>query len=64
MALEHFGPAAAGLVNLNGTGNYIAWGVIQISWANAIVVLVMLIAFVLALVVPFPGHESEQGDDK
>lgn len=64
MALEHFGPATAALINLNGTGNYISWGVIQISWANATVVLVMLIAFVLALVVPFPGHGSEQGDEK
>jgi|NGEPerStandDraft_6_1074524.scaffolds.fasta_scaffold118323_2 hypothetical protein len=64
MALEHFGPAAAGLINLDGTGNYISWGVIQLSWANATVILVMLIAFVLAVVLPFPGHGSEDGDDR
>jgi hypothetical protein len=61
MALETFGPAAAGVIDLNGTGSYISWGVIQISWANAVVVLLMLIAFVLALVLPFPGgHGSDR----
>ena len=58
MALELIGPAAAGVIDLNGTGSYISWGVIQISWANAIVVLLMLIVFVLALVLPFPGHRG------
>ncbi|HEX2806650.1 MAG TPA: hypothetical protein VHN80_10820 [Kineosporiaceae bacterium] len=61
MALAQFGPPAAGVIDLNGTGSYISWGVIQISWANAVVVLLMLIVFVLALVLPFPGrHGSDR----
>ena len=40
--------------NLNGTGHYIHWGVIQISVANLIVILVMIALFVAAIVVPFP----------
>jgi hypothetical protein len=61
MALEQIGPAAAAVIDLNGKGNYISWGVIQISWANAVVVLLMLLVFVLALVLPFPGgHGSDR----
>jgi hypothetical protein len=63
MALEFVAPAA-GVINLNGTGSYLSWGVVQISWANLIVVLLMLLAFVLALVLPFPGHGSSDGDQK
>jgi hypothetical protein len=36
-------------------GTYLSWGFIQISAANAIVIALMLIVFVLALVLPFPG---------
>ncbi|MEO9044370.1 MAG: hypothetical protein ABI352_05020 [Candidatus Dormibacter sp.] len=37
------------------------WGFIQISLANLVVIGVMLVLFVLALVLPFPGH-AERGD--
>jgi hypothetical protein len=37
-------------------GYYLHWGVIQISLANVIVIGLMLVVFVLALVVPFPGR--------
>jgi hypothetical protein len=40
--------------NLNGTGSYIHWGVIQISVANLVVILVMIALFVAAILVPFP----------
>ena len=42
------------VVDLNGPGNYIHWGFVQISWANAIVILLMIVVFVLALLLPFP----------
>jgi len=42
-----------------GPGNYIHWGVIQISVANAIIIGVMVLLFILALVVPFPTHEEQ-----
>lgn len=37
-------------------GKYVHWGVIQISVTNLVVIGLMLLLFVLALVVPFPGH--------
>ncbi len=43
-----------GLVNLDKPGHYIHWGVVQLSLANLIVILGMVLVFVLALVVPFP----------
>jgi hypothetical protein len=42
------------VVDLNGPGNYLHWGFLQISWANAIVILLMIAVFVLALLLPFP----------
>jgi hypothetical protein len=41
-------------VDLNGTGHYVHWGVIQLSVANLVVIGVMVLLFVLALVLPFP----------
>jgi hypothetical protein len=36
-------------------GSYVHWGVIQISVTNLVIILVMLLVFVLALLLPFPG---------
>jgi hypothetical protein len=41
-------------VDLNGPGHYLHWGWFQISGANAIVILLMLLVFALAVLVPFP----------
>jgi hypothetical protein len=51
-------PAAllAALVNLGGTGHYIHLGFIDISVANLIVILLMIVVFVLAIFLPFPKH--------
>lgn len=43
---------------------YIHLGWFQISITNLIVVLSMLLLFGLALVLPFPGHESSSGKIK
>lgn len=51
----HAGRVLAAPVDLGGTGYYIHWGVLQISAANAVVVVLMLIVFALALLLPFPG---------
>ncbi len=45
------------LVNLNGSGNYIHWGFIQLSVANFIVILLMIAVFVLAILLPFPRRK-------
>jgi hypothetical protein len=44
----------AAAVDLNHPGHYLHWGVISISVANAVVILVMLALFALALLLPFP----------
>ena len=46
--------------NLNGTGSYIHWGVIQISVANLVVILIMIALFVAAILVPFPKGRGRQ----
>ncbi len=38
---------------------FLQWGVVQISLANLVVILLMVVLFVLALVLPFPhGKDS------
>jgi hypothetical protein len=44
-------------------GKYIHWGVIQISVANLAIILVMILVFILALVVPFPTHDAQDEQD-
>ncbi len=45
---------------LGGHAHFVHWGVIQISLANLIVIVLMLLVFALALILPFPrGHEDE-----
>ena len=40
----------------SGAGTIVDWGFLHVSVANIAVVGAMLALFVLALVVPFPGH--------
>ena len=47
-------------VNLNSPGYYIHWGFIQLSLANFIVILLMIVVFVVALFAPFPGGRNRQ----
>jgi hypothetical protein len=48
-----------------GSGRYIHWGVIQISVANLIIIVSMIVLFVLALVVPFgSGQERPSNPEK
>jgi uncharacterized membrane protein len=41
-------------VDLNHTGHYLHWGVIQLSVANLVVIGIMIVIFALAVVLPFP----------
>ena len=41
-------------VDLNHTGHYLHWGVVQISVANFVVIVLMIVVFVAALWLPFP----------
>jgi hypothetical protein len=47
-------------VNLNHHGHYVHWGVIQLSVANLIVIIVMIVVFVVALLLPFPKGRSQR----
>jgi hypothetical protein len=51
----------SGLVagDLNQPATYLKWGFIQVSRGNLIVILIMIVLFVLALVLPFPKGENE-----
>lgn len=48
----------AGVVPMDTPGTYLHWGVIQISLANLIVIIAMLVVFALALFLPFPGRKK------
>ncbi len=41
-------------VNLDHPGHSLHWGVIQISVANLVVILLMIAVFVAAILLPFP----------
>jgi hypothetical protein len=55
------GTFLAALVNLGGNGHYVHWGFIQISVANLVVILLMILVFVVAIVLPFPRRK--EGDE-
>ncbi len=48
---------------MDGSVPYLQWGFIQISLANLVVTAVMVLLFVLALVIPFPGHTGPHDDE-
>jgi hypothetical protein len=52
------------LVNLDRPGHYISWGWFQISVANLVVILLMIVAFLVALFAPFPGKDRRRGGSK
>lgn len=41
-------------------GYYVHWGVVQISLTNFLIVLGMIVLFIVALLVPFPGGRDQQ----
>jgi hypothetical protein len=56
MALSFvFGSALGAAFNLNHPAHTVDWHFIHLSVANVIVIGLMLVVFVLAIVLPFPG---------
>jgi hypothetical protein len=45
----------AAVFNLNHPAHVVHWHFIELSVANIVVIVLMLIVFVLAVVLPFPG---------
>lgn len=50
----------AALLPLNTLGHYIHWHWIDISVANFIVIVLMIVTFVVALFAPFPGRRRRK----
>lgn len=49
----------------SGAGSYVHWGVVQISVTNLLVIGAMIVLFVLALLLPFPGNRRQHdGEDR
>ena len=46
-------PMFGALVNLSHPGHYLHWGFIQLSVANFVVIVLMVVVFAAALVIPF-----------
>jgi hypothetical protein len=57
MSMSTVPSSSAGVIPMDSPGTYLNWGVIHISLANVIVVIAMLLVFVLALILPFPGRK-------
>lgn len=47
-----------------GAGRYVHWGVVQISVTNLVIIAGMILLFVLALVLPFPGAHEDDTTEK
>jgi len=52
------------LLLADGAGRYISSGVIQISVTNLCIIVAMILVFVLALVLPFPGRHHHDASDR
>jgi hypothetical protein len=50
----------AAIVNLNHHASYIHWHFIELSVSNLLVVVAMLVVFAAAILIPFPGHNTER----
>jgi hypothetical protein len=49
--------------NLNHPAHVVEWHFIQLSVANIIVIALMLLVFILAIVLPFPGAKRRRGGE-
>jgi hypothetical protein len=49
------------IVNLNHPAHTVDWSFIHLSVANVVVIGLMLVVFVLAIVLPFPGAARRRG---
>ena len=46
----------------SGAGTYLDWGVVHVSLTNAVIILLMLVVFAAALLLPFPGATAPSPD--
>ncbi len=50
------------IIDLNHVPDYLSWHFIQVSLPNLIVVIVMLVVFAAAILLPFPHHDDQEGE--
>jgi hypothetical protein len=43
---------------MDSPGTFLHWGVIQLSVANLLVIILMIAVFIAALLLPFPGKKK------
>lgn len=48
-------------MNMDSPAPYIHWGFVLISVPNLIVIGVMILVFILAVLLPMPGHRRRGG---
>jgi uncharacterized iron-regulated membrane protein len=47
-------------INLNTPGHYVHWGFIQISVANLVVIIAMIVVLFAAILLPFPHRRARR----
>jgi hypothetical protein len=57
-----FGTMFGSLIDLNTPGHYVHWGFIEMSYANLLVIVLMLLVFVAAVLIPFKTHRDKGAD--
>ena len=50
----------AALIPLDHLGHYLQWHFLEISVANLIVIILMIVTFVTAILAPFPGRRRRK----
>ena len=53
-----FGTLFGSLIDLNKPGNYVHWGCVQMSYGNLLVIILMVIVFFAAILIPFKSHKG------
>jgi hypothetical protein len=54
LSLRRNWPIAPAVFNLNGPAHYVHWHFFQMSVANITVIVLMIVVFVAAILLPFP----------
>lgn len=49
----------SGSINLNAPGSYFNWSILQISYSNLLLIGIMVLIFIAALFLPFPGNKEK-----
>jgi hypothetical protein len=55
-------PVLGAVFNLNHPAHTVNWHFIHLSVANVVVIALMVVVFVAAILLPFPGAARRQGD--